>query len=377
MKNKICSRCVYDTTIPDIKFDDKGVCQFCKIHDELDKMYPLDKTSKERLLQIVNKIKKNGKNKKYDCVVGVSGGTDSTYTLYQAIKLGLRPLAVHFDNGWNTEIAVRNIFNITNKLKVDLETVVADWEEFKDLQISFLKASVSDAEIPTDVAIHAVLHDVAAKENIKYILLGHSFRTEGVVPMTWTYMDGKYINSVQKKFGHKKITSFPNITIKSLIYYSIIKGIKVIPILNYFNYSKEKAAKISKNKLDWVSSGGHHHESLYTKFFQSYLLPNKFNIDKRKLGFSARIRSGDMDREEALKILNNETYPLDKTIVKYVSEKLCLDSKEFNKIINKKNKTFKDYPTYYPIIRLFKFPAFLAFKLNLIPKIIYFKFFYN
>ena len=202
---RICTRCVSDTTIPGIRFDAAGVCNYCHVHDEMDRKYPLGEKGKEELRRKVAEIKRRGRKKKYDIVVGVSGGRDSTYALYQAVELGLRPLAVHFDNGWNSEIAVTNIKNATTKLGVDLHTHVADWEEFKELQISFLKASVSDAEIPTDVAIHGTLHQVAAKEGIRYLVFAHSFRTEGIMPIGWTYMDGRYINSVQRRFGRSRL----------------------------------------------------------------------------------------------------------------------------------------------------------------------------
>jgi N-acetyl sugar amidotransferase len=373
---RICTRCVYDTTIPGIRFDEQGICQFCKIHDEMEKLYPLGEIAAERLSVLINKIKVLGANRRHDCVVGVSGGTDSTYTLYQAVKLGLRPLAVHFDNGWNSEISVSNIHNAVQKLDVDLETVVADWEEFKNLQISFLKASVSDAEIPTDVAIHTVLHDVAAKENIKFILLGHSFRTEGIVPKDWTYMDGKYIESVQKKFSTVKITSFPIISLFQLIYFSFIKRISVIPLLNFFDYDKDQAGRLLEKKLGWTYYGGHHHESIYTRFFQSYYLPRKFNIDKRKLGFSARIRSGKMNREDALRQLNTESYPLNMDVVDYTMHKLDLSPRDMEEIMKAKTRSFRDYPTYYPLLRLFKLPIYIGFKLGLVPKILYFKYLY-
>lgn len=371
---RVCSRCLYDTTIPGIEFDEKGVCQFCRVHDHLEKIYPLGKTAEKKVKKLIDSIKKSGRGKKYNCVVGVSGGTDSTFTLLRAKALGLRPLAVHFDNGWNSEIAVRNIYNAITKLKVDLETVVADWEEFKDLQISFLKASVSDAEIPTDVAIHAVLHSVAAKENIKYILLGHSFRTEGLIPITWTYMDWKYLESVQKKFGKKKITSIPSLTIFDVLYYQFFKGIHVIPLLNYFDYSKEKARKILEKRLEWEYYGGHHHESLYTKFFQSYLLPKKFNIDKRKLSLSARVRSGDISRDKAIEEIEKSEYEYDDGIVNYTLTKLGLTQKDFNKVMTSKRKTFRNYGTYYPLIKLMKFPLTIGYQLKLIPDIIYFKY---
>ncbi len=375
-KIMICSRCVSDTTISDIVFNQEGVCQFCLMHDLMAKKYPLDERSDRELEALVQKIKASGKNKRYDCVIGVSGGTDSTYMIYVAVKAGLRPLAVHFDNGWNSEIAVRNIQNATKALNVDLETVVADWEEFKDLQIAFLKASVSDAEIPTDVAIHGVLHDVAAKEGIKYVFFGHSFRNEGIVPVSWTYMEGKYVNSIHKKFGHKKITSFPNITLWTLFYYRVIKGIQCIPFVNYFKYDKLKVKKLLEEALGWRYYGGHHHESLYTKFFQSYYLPKKFNIDKRILEYSAFIRTGLMSREEALRELN-APYPYEEDAVDYVLGKLGLSREEFNQIMSAPRKSFHDYPTYYPLLRFLKPFIYVGFKLGFVPEIIYFKYFYK
>jgi tRNA(Ile)-lysidine synthase TilS/MesJ len=190
-----------DSSIPGIRFDEKGICNFCKIHDDWEKQFPLNAETEKKLKELIERIKEDGKNKKYDCIVGVSGGIDSTYTLYLTKKFGLRPLAVHLDNGWNSELSVNNIKNALTKLNVDLVTHVLDWEEFKDLQISFLKASVSDVEVPTDLAIVAVLYGTAFGEGLHYIITGGSFRTEGKIPIAWTYlMDGKYIRSVHKIF---------------------------------------------------------------------------------------------------------------------------------------------------------------------------------
>jgi N-acetyl sugar amidotransferase len=350
------------------------VCQYCTIHDELEKQYRINDLSAGRLANILKKIKKHGWKKKYDCVVGVSGGVDSTYTLYKAVNLGLKPLAVHFDNGWNSEIAVNNIEVVTRKLNVDLETIVADWEEFKLLQKSFLLASVSDAEIPTDVTIHAVLHQVAAQENIHYVLIGHSFRTEGVVPKTWTYMDGKYIDSVHKIFSGKRLQSLPRLTLSRLLYYWFVKKIHSIPLLNYIPYDKAIAATILEKELGWRNYGGHHHESLYTVFFQSYYLPKKFGIDKRILALSARVRSGSIGREDALEQIKRSPYPLDEKIVDYAIKKLGLSAEDFKNIMSAPIKSFVDYPTYFPLVQFFWFPLFIAYKLNLVPKILYYKF---
>ena len=270
-----CTRCILDSTVPEIYFDEYGICNYCKIHDELEISHPGGAMGESIINNIFNKIKRKGKNKKYDCIVGLSGGTDSTYTLYLVKKYGLRPLVVHFDNSWNSDIAVMNIKNATSKLNVDLYTHVADWEEFKDLQLSFLKASVPDAEIPTDYVIISVLLKTAAKEKVKYIIEGHSFRAEGTTPIGWSYMDGKYLKNIQKEFGKLKPKSFPILTIPTLIYYFIIRRIKFIRPLENMDYSKEETKKLLKKELGWIDYGGHHHESLFTKFFQSYYLPKK------------------------------------------------------------------------------------------------------
>jgi len=370
----LCQRCVLDTTVRDIRFDEAGVCQYCRIHDALEKEFPLNEAGQRKFNDLIDDIKRRGKNEDYDIIVGISGGRDSTFALYTAVKLGLRPLAVHFDNGWNSETAVTNIKKATDKLKVDLHTFVIDWEEFKDLQISFLKASVSDAEIPTDVGIHGLLQKVAAQENIKYVVFAHSFRTEGVAPLGWTYMDGCYINSVHKRFGTKPLKNFPNLTLKDFFYYQLIKRIKVLSLLVYIPYDQKEVERVLQSELGWTYYGGHHHESYYTHFFQSYYLPKKFNIDKRKIEYSALIRSGQMTRDEALKEINGEPYPYDQDLVRYTLSKLGLTEEEFENILRSPNKTFHDYPTYYPLIKLLKGPATLACRLGFIPKHLYLKF---
>ncbi len=375
--NKVCSRCILDDRIPGITFDENGVCQYCKIHDELKRMYPLDDKGQENLDNLIKKVKRRGKGKKYDCIIGVSGGTDSTYTLYRLVKLGIRPLAVHFDNGWDSDIAVRNIKNACSIMNVDLYTYVVDWEEFKDLQKSFLKASTPDAEIPTDVGIHSILVKMAAKEGVKYVFNGHSFRAEGLMPIGWTYMDGKYIDYVHRKFGRIKLKTFPNFKIIDILYYNIILGIKVIPILNYFKYEKAKIKPFLEKELGWQDYGGHHHESVYTKFYQSYLLPRKFNIDKRIVDYSAMIREAVIDRETAIEEVERNPHRVKSEIIDYTISKLGLTKEEFNNIMNLPVKSFNDYPNYYKIIKFFRIPINLFVKLGLIPKLLYLKYLEN
>lgn len=365
MKTKICSRCILDSNVPGITFDDRGVCNYCKIHDEIEKQHPLNETGQQKLNEIIEEIKSRGKDKKYDCILGVSGGTDSTYILYMAKKLGLRPLAVHVDNGWNSEIAVTNIKNAITKLDIDLHTVVLDWEEFKDLQIAFLKASVPDVEIATDHAIEAVLYRVAAEEDVHYIVQGHSFRSEGKIPVLWGYGDWRYIKSVYKTFSKtKRLKNFPKLSLFDFMYYFTIKRIKEIRLLYFMDYRKEEAKKILKDELGWRDYGGKHYESIYTRFIQSYLLPKKFNIDKRKVHFSALIRSGQMTRDEAFEKIKEP--PISEVQARedreYVIKKLGLTEEEFKEILSAELKTFLDYPTYYPVIKRLRVPIRLAYR---------------
>jgi N-acetyl sugar amidotransferase len=364
-----------DDSVPGITFYENGECTFCKIHDDLENKYPLNEKTLSRLNELVNKIKKEGKGKKYDCIVGVSGGRDSTYTLYNAVKLGLRPLAIHFDNGWNSEIAVQNIKNACEILNVDLHTHVADWEEFKDLQRSFLFASVPDAEVPTDWIIFSVLFREAAENKVKYIIHGHSFRTEGTTPLTWTYMDGKYIADVQKKLGKHNLKSFPNMSMIKYAYYSLVKRIQQIRILYYIPYNEKEVLQILEEKLDWKNYGDKHHESKYTAFFQAYILTRKFNIDKRKLHYSAKLRNGQLTREEALKIIKKDPYDGGVEALDYCLKKLDLSYADFDKIMSSPIKSFKDYKTYYPLVKALKKPISWGYKAGIVPDTVYKKYF--
>lgn len=372
---KICKRCILDETVNDIWFDENGICKYCYINDEMEKRHPLGEAGDKHLSELISKIKKDGRNKKYDCIAGVSGGRDSTYTLYIAVQYGLRPLAVHFDNGWNSDISVSNIKNACDKLKVELHTVVADWEEFKDLQIAFLKSGTPDADIPADYAIYSVLYDAAKKEGVKYILNGHSFRTEGTSPISWTYMDGRYLKSVHKKFGKlKRIKSFPVMSMAKLIYYVFAKRIKEVRLMEYIDYVKKEVDSVLEKELSWKYYGGHHHENNFTKFFQSYYLPQRFGIDKRKTELSAMVRSCQIARENALKEIQEHPYHYEKEVVEYVINKLGLTQKDFDAIMSAPIKSHDDYPTYLPIIRALNYPIKIAVSFHLLPQILYLKY---
>lgn len=346
---KQCQRCVMDTSDPYITFDSNGYCNHCNEYLERTKqqIYQGEKSDK-KLAAIVNQIKKKGKNKKYDCVLGISGGIDSCYAAYICIKHGLRVLAVHMDNGWNSEAAVKNIRYVVGKLGIDYESYVLDWEDFKDLQLSFLKASVPEAETPTDIAIPASLHQVAAKYNVKYIISGGNFATEGILPKSWHYdaKDVKYIKGIQKQFGTKKIKNFPDFGYQKEFYYKIFRGIRMVYLLNYVPFSKSDAMSLLEKELDWKYYGGKHYESKYTGFLQSYILPTKFNIDYRLATFSTQICAGDLTREIAIEELKNLPYnPSTVEAEKeYWSKKFGISLEEFNKILLLPPKNHNDYP---------------------------------
>lgn len=369
-----CTRCIMDTTDPDIYFDENGACNYCTIrYETLKKRHLLhDEEGQRQLNQLVQKIKEEGKNNPYDCVIGVSGGVDSTFAAYNLKKLGLRPLAVHLDNGWDSELAVSNIEKFLNKLGIDLYTHVLDWEEFRDLQVSFLKASTSDAEIPTDHAIIATIYQVAAEKNIRYIMSGTNVETEAILPASWTYGigDWKYIKSVHDWFGKTKLKNYPHYSMLDLFYYFVIKRINFIYILNYIPYNKKEALKTLENELGWKYYGGKHYESIYTRFFQGYILPRKFNIDKRKAHLSSLIASGQMNREEALESMQHEPYPYEQMCEdkEYVIKKLDLSEAEFEEIMALPVKRFLDYPNNDALRKKLTRLAKMAQKLHLLPQ---------
>jgi N-acetyl sugar amidotransferase len=346
---QICNRCVMDTSDPDIIFDKIGNCNHCNdFFNTLSKVAYQGEVSDRNLLRIVKKIKQDGRNNKYDCLIGVSGGTDSSYVAYIVKKLGLRPLAVHMDNGWDSEESIENIKNICSKLKIDYQSYVLNWKEFKDIQLSILKSSIPEVEIPTDVAIAAVLHRKASANNIRYIISGGNIATEGILPSSWFYnpKDSKLLRSIQKEFGTRKMKSFPDFDYKKEIYYKFVKGIKTVYILNYMNYSKESAINELKSNMDWRTYGGKHHESKYTSFVQSYIQPLKFNLDYRRATFSTQICSGQITRDRALEELKKKPYNEDKVAKdkEYICKKLEITLQEFENIMKLPLKTFRDYP---------------------------------
>jgi len=352
MKTRIyqqCVRCVMDTTDLEISFDQAGICNHCTEFLDRRAAYKYcGKKSETALESIIEQIKFDGKGRKYDCIAGISGGADSAYAIYIAKQKGLRILAVHLDNGWDSEEAVQNIKNVTQKLEVDYESYVLDWEEFKDIQIAFLKASVPEAETPTDLALVGALHHYAKKYGVKYIISGGNLSTEGILPPSWHYnaKDIRYFNHIQKTFGRKKMKMFPAFGYKKEIYYKLFKRTKIIYLLNYVSYIKEDAIPVLTEKLDWKPIERKHYESKYTSFIQSYYLVKKFNIDYRRATLSSQICSGDIERNAALEQLKNKSFDADKIEEdkRYIAKKLQLTPDEFETILNSPPKWYWDYP---------------------------------
>ena len=368
-----CTRCLYDDTVPTISFDANGVCNYCHQHDAMEAEYPVGEEGDIRLRAIADKIRSEGKGKQYDVVVGVSGGCDSSYMLYKAKELGLRPLAVHFDNTWNSTVAVENIQNVLKSLDVDFYTYVVDNEEYDDIYRSFLKAGVRDVEAPTDIGLAVTLNMACDKYKVKYIFEGHSFRSEGICPLGWLYMDGKYIESVQKKYGTQKLKTFPNLWLTSFLRWTAISSIKKIRPLYYMNYQKEEVMKLLTSELGWKWYGGHHLENRFTAFYWSYFMYKRFGIDGRLLGHSALVRSGQLSREEAIDSISQPPV-YDPDIVQMVKKRLGFSDAEFEGLMNLPEKTYHDFKTYKHTFERMRGLFWLLYKLDRVPKSFYMKY---
>lgn len=354
----MCTRCVMDTTDPDIFFDENGICNHCHTYEHMtSRKIPTGEEGKNKLAEIANRIKENNHNKPYDCVIGVSGGVDSTFVAYKVKEMGLRPLAVHLDNGWDSELAIKNIENICRKLQIDLHTIVLDWNEFKDLQLSFLKASTPDSEIPSDHAIVAAMVNTAMMIGVKKIITGYNARTESHLPTTWSqgHFDWGYIKNIQKRFGSVQLKSFPHLSFIDFLLQTYNK--RFINLLDYIDYSKKDAIPVLEKELSWKYYGGKHYESIYTRWYQGYWLPLKFGYDKRKSHFSSLICAGEMTRSAALEELTKPSYPLElqKEDTAYVLKKLDLSQDQLDTLLDLPKKTYWDYAPYGRVKKTFLF----------------------
>lgn len=371
---QVCSRCIYDEHIPKIVFDEQGVCNYCHMIDSLKAQYSTGtQEGHQRLAEIYRGIQRDGRGKKYDCVVGVSGGTDSSYVLVHAIEAGLRPLAVHYDNTWNTAIATQNIRKLLGHLGVDLYTHVVDNKESDDIFRSFFLANVSEIDGPTDIALAETLYRAAAEHGVKYILEGHSFITEGVSPLATGYVDGGYIASIHKEFGRLPMRSFPNMSFFSFMKWILFYRIKKIRPLWYISYNKENAQKILQDRYDWKYYGGHHLENRMTAFNHAVYSPQKFKSDQRNNSLSASARAGFITREQAINLYKIPPTP-EPELISYFKKRLDLSEEEYDEIMSGPRKTYKDYKTYKKRFERLRPLFFILAKLNLVPMSFYIKY---
>ena len=335
-----CSRCLYNNQVyPNIIFDSKGVCNICHIYEDLQEKTVLKgAVGAQKLSNLINEIKLKGADKQFDCILGVSGGVDSSYVAYLSKEWGLRPYVIHVDGGWNSDISVKNIAKLMQKLGLDLHTHVINWQEMRDLQRAFIKASVLDIDLPFDNAFMAILYQTANKLGIKYILSGHNTETEGWMPETFTHykLDTININSIHKKFGEQKITKFPMIGPIQAYYFKSRKGIQMFSPLDLIDYNKAAVKEFLIKDFDWTDYGGKHYENSFTRFYQSYILFHKFKIDKRISHLSTLINSGQMTKDQANEELQNLPYNLE-TIEKekeFFAKKLGFSMEELEEYVN-------------------------------------------
>lgn len=377
-----CRRCIMDTTVPRIVFNWQGECNFCQLHDKLSLEFPDGAEGAKELVHMAAEIKASGRGKKYDCVMGISGGRDSTFTLYYIKKkLGLRPLAVHFNDGFGNPRAGGNMMKVCRKLDVDLRTITSDWRESKDIRIAFLKASTPDIGEGTDVGLGAALYGVAARENLKYIVIGQSFRTEGIAPLSWSYFDGIYLKAVHQKFGRLPLRQWRpedpgfNLGFKELAYYVIIRGIKIVTPLYYVSYVRHEVDDFLKNNFGWQDTGAHYFDDLYQSLI-TYVLRVKFNIDRRLYSYSALVRSGQMAREKAIAAVKQISRIEDQKIIHLCIKRLGMTEEEFNRFLKLPKKTFRDYSNSYQFFRLMRWPIRILSTLNFVPASTYDKYFH-
>ena len=376
IERTICKRCILDASVAGIQFSENGVCNHCRLFDRLQARYPGGETAKKRLEYLLSQVKSQGRTNKYDCIVGISGGLDSSYCVYIARKLGLRPLAVHFDNGWVTEVAKENIDKVVSALGLDLEVVRPNWSELRNYYRACLKASVPDICLPCMVGIASSLYQAAAAQNIRYIFLGTSFRTEGLTPARWSYVDGMYFENLIEQFGSTASPrrEFNRICLSHLFYYMVVKRIKTVQLPLYMAYRGEDIRATLERELGWKYGGRHHFDCAF-KPFLSYIHEAKFGIDLRKIPLSALVRSGEMTREQALAGLREVSSRDGEAAVEYCRARLGVTVGELEAILRNRPKNFLDYRNYYSILRIFAPFTKLLGKLHVVPETLYERYF--
>jgi N-acetyl sugar amidotransferase len=372
---KVCTRCIYDERVSAISFDADGVCNYCRQIDGLIDQYGTGRPEGEaKLAAIVEEIRRSGRGRKYDCIIGVSGGTDSSYMVHLAKKVwGLRPLAVHYDNTWNTAIATQNIWRVLSALDVDLYTHVVDNKEADDIFGAFFQAGVAEIEAATDLALAEVMNRAAWQHRVKYVIEGHSFVTEGITPVGRNYFDGKYIRSIHRMYGRKRLKSYPLMTFERMLFWSVAARIRKIRPFWYMDYNKEDARALLEREYGWEYYGGHHLENRMTAFFHSVYAPQKFGSDFRNNTLSALARQGKMSREEAWTAYNHPPYA-EEELVGYFRKRLGLSDNEYRSFMAASPRSWHEFPTYKKRFERFR-PLFRVLAdANLVTRSFYLKY---
>ena len=371
---QVCTRCIYDARVPGIRFDADGICTYCHQVEKLREQYGTGQAKGEALFdQILQDIRRTGHGKRYDCIIGVSGGTDSSYLVYMAKQWGLRPLAVHYDNTWNSAIATMNIHKVLHALGVDLYTHVVNNKEVDDILRAFFFAGVAELDAHTDLGYAYLLRQVAAKYSIRYILEGHSYVEEGITPLGRNYFDGRYIQSIHQRFGVLPMETYPLMTFSRFLRSAMVNRVKFIRPLWYVSYSKEEARSFLQAELDWRYYGGHHLENRITSFAHSVYLPQKFNSDLRNNTLSARARNGAMTRDAAWAEYN--TPPLiEDELIAYFKKRLNLSDDQYLQVMQSEPKAWTDYPTYKKRFERLRPLFHVLAKANLVPMSFYLKY---
>lgn len=374
MTTQVCQRCVMDTSVPGVKLDSSGVCSHCRIHDKLDQMYPTGEQGRQEMERLADEIRAAGRGRDFDCVVGVSGGRDTSYCLYMTKELGLRPLAVHFDNGWDSDIAKSNLSKVCRKLDVELHSVIADWEESRELTNCTIRACVPYIDLTDDVGIARALYDSAVQENVRYIMLSHSYREEGITPLKWNYMDGRYVRSLIRRFARIPLPKFRNVDLHHMFYWHIIKRIKVVNITNYYNDAGKHVEQLLTEKFGWVDTHQHHYDNeIFALVF--HYARRKFGIDWRIFEFAAKVRTKVMTRDEAMAALQQSPPFETEDNINYCLKKQGISDAEWEEIIAAPNRYFTDYPNYYTFLNLLRWPIRLLGRMNILPAYTYEKYF--
>lgn len=355
--NQTCTTCLLDTTDPLIKFDSDGVCNYCRSYENVKLALECNIQSSEDFFQKLQRTLKSSRKNKYDSIIGLSGGVDSSYIVLLAKKYNLNPLLVHFDNGWNSEVAVSNIQKLASFAGYDLKTYVINWNEFRDLQRSFVRAGVLDIEMLTDHAIMAALYRISRETGLRNVLSGNNLATEFGMPSSWSWnkQDWTNIKAIHRRYGEGRLSTFPVFpSWKWQVVSKLGWGMNFIEVLNQIPYEKLKAIKELQDSCDWVYYGGKHYESVFTKFYQAYILPKKFNIDKRKAHLSSLIRNCEINRNTALDELNAPIYPdpfAFQNEKEYVLKKLGFSDCEFEEIMSQKPHSHLEFASDYHFFR--------------------------